>query len=167
MHETEDEEDGHPTGIEGDAMVPRRGALHLDREADAEQRREDRDELALHQPFDQRLHRPVGHPMPHDVGIHVGGKRRVEPAHVGGEDAEERGAAQAVDDRDAFGAGDRANRLGRHRLRRDSSGAVVTGVGESMESKGGSVGFRPPKGKSIAGLAVRGVSRWRGGSLPA
>ena len=39
-------------------------------------------------------------------------ERRVEPAHVGGEDAEERGAAQAVDDGDALAAGDRPDRFG-------------------------------------------------------
>ena len=38
--------------------------------------------------------------------------RRVEPAHVGGEDAEERGAAQAVDDGDALIAGHRPDLLG-------------------------------------------------------
>ena len=47
VREADDEQHRHPPRVEADALLPRGGAIHLDREADAEERREDRDELAL------------------------------------------------------------------------------------------------------------------------
>ena len=58
-------------GVEADALLPRRGAIHLDREADPEERGEDRDELALDQPIDQRLREAIGQPCPHQRRLHV------------------------------------------------------------------------------------------------
>jgi len=47
-----------------------------------------------------------------------------------------------------------------------ASCASATVVVEAIESKGGSVGFRPAKGKSIVGAGVRGVSQSRAGLSP-
>ena len=129
MHDADEEESRHPAGVESHALMARGGAIHLDREANPEERREDRDELALDEPVDERLRESVGKPRPHQRRLHVGRHRRVEPAHVGGDDAEERRAAQAVDDGDAFAAGDGPDRFGRDRVRgrRRRKRAVVAG----------------------------------------
>ena len=112
VREADQEEGRHPPGVERDAPMTRGRPIHLDGEADPEERGEKGDELALDQPVNQRLREPVGQPRPHQGRLDIRGDRRVEPAHVGGEDAEERGAAEAVDDSDALVAGHRADGFG-------------------------------------------------------
>jgi hypothetical protein len=86
------------------ACAAGRGAIHLDDEPHSEQHREDRDELAGDDGIDQRLDRAV-RPGPHQVVGEIHRPRRRESAHVGREDAEERGTTQDVDDQVALADG--------------------------------------------------------------
>ena len=161
MHEADDEQHRHPSRVEGDTVMARGGTIHLDREADPEERREDRDELARDEPIHERLGEAVRQPGPHQRRVHVRGKRRVEPAHVGREDAEERGAAQAVDDGDALPGRDRADRVWR-------GGGLRCGVDVVQEGRrsflvwrhgGASVGSRRRKRKSSKAAVPTALNR--------
>ncbi len=95
-----------PALVERDALAPSRRAIHLDGEANPEERREYRDEFAGDQAVDDRLPHEIRHPGPQARRVFVRAQRSVVAPHVGGDDAKERGAAQAIDDGDALTRGD-------------------------------------------------------------
>ena len=104
-------QDRQPALVERDALAPSRRAIHLDGEANPEERREYRDEFAGDQAVDHGLPHEVRHPGPQARRVFVSAQRGVVAPHVRRDDAKERGAAQAIDDRDALAGGDRSDRL--------------------------------------------------------
>ena len=111
MGDADQEQDDQPAQVAARAFAALLEPAELDREADSEQQREQRVELADDEPLDQQLGDIVELGEQQPAALRIGHEDEAgEDHHVGDEDAEQRPAAKRIEQCRALADADRAAR---------------------------------------------------------